>query len=144
PRVRHPKDLFSESFDPHILNGKVIIDLNNRDYANEVASASPKFFEKSLGEELQQNVPGARVVKAFTTIPMETLDTPADSLLKSGAQIFVAGGDLEAREIVARLAKDLGFGVIDLGYGSTAMRVAESLGDCIRYIMIDGGLGMGV
>jgi 8-hydroxy-5-deazaflavin:NADPH oxidoreductase len=81
------------------------------------------------------------VVKAFTTIPMETLDTSAEKLRSAGAQIFVAGADKEARDVVAALGRDLGFESVDLGGGGTAMRMAEALGDAIRFLMFEGADG---
>jgi 8-hydroxy-5-deazaflavin:NADPH oxidoreductase len=142
--VREPAQVFSAAFDTKNLDGKIIIDLNNRDYADAVGGENPKFFEKSLGEALQENLPKSKVVKAFMIIPMETLDTSAGTLRKDRAQIFVAGADEEARVVVKGLAADLGFESVDLGGGGTAMRVAEALGDAVRFIIIDGGLGVGV
>jgi 8-hydroxy-5-deazaflavin:NADPH oxidoreductase len=81
------------------------------------------------------------VVKAFTTIPMETLDTSAEKLRSSEAQIFVAGADKEARDVVAALGRDLGFESVDLGGGGTAMRMTEALGDAIRFLMFEGADG---
>ena len=122
------------------LDGKVIIDLNNRDYVSEVKGPDSKWFSRSLGEELQENLPKCTIVKCFNTIPMETLDVPAENLRASGAQVFVASNDKEAAKTVASLADDIGFNVVHLGGGPTAMRSADALGDVIRFILIDGGM----
>ena len=130
------------------LDGKVVIDLNNRDYATEVVGSDGgagggggTWFEQSLGEKLQANVPEAKVVKAFNTVAMEALDTSERALREAGAQIFVAGADDGSRKVVRDVAADLGWRSVDLGGGPTAMRAAEALGDVIRFAMIDGKLG---
>lgn len=124
------------------LDGKIIIDLNNRDYAEGVVGPEDsRWFDTSLGEVLQANAPKVRVVKAFNTVAMEALDTSADSLQKTGAQIFLAGDDDDARTVVRGLAAELGFESVDLGRGRVAMRAAEALGDVIRFVMIEGRQG---
>jgi len=121
------------------VDGKVVIDLNNRDFANDVRGGA--WFETSIAEELQAALPEARVVKAFNTIAMETFDTSPARLRDGGAQSFLAGGDAEAKQIVAMLLHDLGMEAVDLGTGPVAYRAAEALGDVVRLLIIDGGLG---
>lgn len=121
---------------PQAISGKVIIDLNNRDYRDVRDGA---WFAKSLAEVLQANFPANRIVKAFNTIPMEAFDIPREGLEDAFASTFVAGGDTAAREIVRALAKDIGFNAVDLGGSNAAMRAAEALGDAIRLLLIDGG-----
>lgn len=125
--------------DPAILDGKIVVDLNNRDYAVEARTGA--WFDQAIAERLQANAPGARVVKAFNTIAMESFDIPAEDLLRTGAQTFLAGDDAAAKDAVARIARDLGFIAVDLGGGPAAMRAAEALGDVIRLLMIDGQRG---
>lgn len=145
-RERDPAKVLGDDPDTlGLLDGKVVIDLNNRDYAGEVVGAGAEgggsWFVRSLGETLQANLPRSKVVKAFNTIAMEALDTSAERLRDAGAQIFVAGGDEEARGVVGRIAGALGWIVVDLGEGPTAMRCVEALGDVIRYAMIAGKMG---
>lgn len=137
PRERDPAKVMS---DIELLRGKIVVDLNNRDYANEVVGES-RWFDRSLGEILQSNLPYSHVVKCFNTVAMEAFDTSAESLRQAHAQVFVAGQDENARKEVRGLASELGFASIDLGGGKTAMRVAEALGDAVRFVMIDGGRG---
>ena len=144
-RERNPRNVLAES-DLGALAGKTILDLNNRDYANEVLSAEAKWFNVSLGEQLQANLPDASVIKAFNTIPMETLDTSVEALREAGAQAFIAGGKEgegkdEERAAIVGLIQGLGFEVVDLGTSRTAMRVADAMGDVVRFIMIDAGFG---
>jgi 8-hydroxy-5-deazaflavin:NADPH oxidoreductase len=141
-RVRDPLQVFSSAEIAAKLDGKIVVDLNNRDYAGGVVdNDDSRWFDTSLGEMLQDNMPKSHVVKAFNTIAMEVLDTSAESLKKSGAQIFVAGNDDEARDVVNELAADLGLESVDLGPGKVAMKAAEALGDVVRYFIIDRKLG---
>lgn len=137
PRERDPAKVMS---DVELLRRKIVVDLNNRDYANEVVSES-RWFDRSLGEILEANLPHSHLVKCFNTIAMEVLDTSSESLRQANAQIFVAGHDEDARGQVKELASELGLASIDLGGGKTAMRVAEALGDAVRFVMIYGGRG---
>jgi predicted dinucleotide-binding enzyme len=119
------------------LKGKVIVDLNNRSYLDDVLADGGRWFDKSLGETLQENLPDSHVVKAFNTIAMGVLDTSKDSLKDSGAQIFVAGNDDKARKIVSELSDSLGLEAVDLGPGKVAMKAAEALGDVVRYFILE-------
>ena len=167
-REQDPHRVLGPSADvPGILSDKIIIDLNNRDYATEVAGENvgedgkqkTRWFDVSLGEQLQESLrsAGARsaiVVKVFNTVAMEALDVSASRLRESGAQIFVASADdddsgsdgsssagKKARERVTAMTEALGWKVTDLGAGPAAMRGAEALGDIIRWMMIKQGMG---
>ncbi|MBC7794599.1 MAG: NAD(P)-binding domain-containing protein [Clostridia bacterium] len=122
-----------------VLDGKVLVDLNNRDYAKGVKANEP--VRESLVEALQRNAPKTRVVKAFNTIGMESFDTSRAALEKTGAQVFLAGDDADAKGLVSVIAADLGFASVDFGNGAVAMRIVEQLGDAIRWLMIDGKRG---
>lgn len=124
---------------PEALAGKIVIDLNNRDYSNDVRNGV--WFDTAIAEALQTNAPEARVVKAWNTIAMEAFDTDPDELRSAKAQTFIAGRDPEAKSMVAVLSEELGFEAVDLGSDPVAFRVAEALGDVIRFLMIDGGRG---
>jgi 8-hydroxy-5-deazaflavin:NADPH oxidoreductase len=128
------------------LDGKLILDLNNRDFSDEVMGGpeklGSKYFERSLGEQLQANLPFAHVVKAFNTVAMEALDTSPEKLRAANAQVFVAGCRAsEKRGLANDLVEELGFEAIDLGDGPTAVRIAEAMGDAVRYIMIENKKG---
>ena len=135
-RTPDPNDVFA---DPGSLDGKIVVDLNNRDYANDVKGGA--WFDVSIAEQLQAAAPRARIVKALNTIAMESFDTSVDLLRSAGAQTFLAGDDSQAKLVVGALVQDLGFEPVDVGAGPAALRAAEALGDVIRLLMIDGGLG---
>ena len=125
--------------DASLLDGRTVLDLNNRDYAEGVKTGA--WWTESIAERLQMAAPRARVVKALNTIAMETFDTAPETLRAAGAQSFVAGDDPAAKAAVGELLSDLGFLPVDLGSGSVSLRAAEALGDVIRLMMIDGGRG---
>jgi len=122
---------------PSLLDGKVLICINNRDYQ---AAREGAYFEEAIAEGLQANAPRARVVKAFNTIAMEAFDIAPERLREAGAQTFIAGDDAEAKAVVAGLAGELGLSAVDLGPVRLA-RAVEALADVIRLVMIDGRRG---
>ena len=141
-RERDPRTLLSGD-GLASLSGKLILDLNNRDYAADVADkGGVKLFDRSLSEQLQSNLPDAYVVKAFNTIAMEALDTSPTRLREAGAQIFVAAsGPSNVRALALQLVESLGFEPVDLGNGATPMRIAEALGDALRWLIIENKKG---
>lgn len=125
--------------DASLLDGRTMLDLNNRAYAEGVKTGA--WWTESIAERLQMAAPRARVVKALNTIAMETFDTAPETLRAAGAQSFVAGDDPAAKAAVGELLTDLGFLPVDLGSGPVSLRATEALGDVIRLMMIDGGRG---
>jgi predicted dinucleotide-binding enzyme len=125
--------------DPAVIDGKIVIDLNNRDYANDVQNAA--WFGESIAERLQAQAPKSHVVKALNLVAMETFNTSPEQLRASGAQIFIAGAHEPAKQIVAQLAAELGFDSVDVGAGRAAFRAVEALADVLRLLMIDRGKG---
>jgi 8-hydroxy-5-deazaflavin:NADPH oxidoreductase len=97
------------------LNGKVVIDA-----ANPLDSSQgfpPSLFVSntdSLAEQLQRELPEARIVKMFNTVNNQVMINPSG--LDSDTTIFVAGNDSAARQTASSLAADLGWtDVFDLG-----------------------------
>ena len=93
-RDPEPAQVFA---DPAVLDGKIVLDLNNRDYANEVQRGA--WFDAAIAERLQEAAPKAKVVKALNTIAMEAFDTSPDALREAGAQGSNAGPDPQARKL---------------------------------------------
>jgi len=117
------------------LNHKIVIDLNN--------SIIPPDFEYepvtiSHAERLQQQIPLARVVKAYNTFPQEIIELFPDRIRRFKIATFVAGDDQSARQVVLELSRELGLDPIDCGPLKRA-RLIEGLGDFIRFLLIGGG-----
>ncbi|MHA7066253.1 NADPH-dependent F420 reductase [Azospirillum argentinense] len=91
--------------------GRIVVDATN-------AIDFPAFTPKDLGGRLSSEVvadavPGARVVKAFNTLPAAVLaKDPNDG---GRRVLFLSGNDAAAKAAVAGLICRLGFAPIDLG-----------------------------
>lgn len=97
------------------LNGKVVIDTSNAlDFSH---GFPPSLFisnTDSLAEQLQRELPDARLVKMFNTMANEVMVNPRG--LGDDSTVFIAGNDAAARQTAASLAADLGWtDVFDLG-----------------------------
>ena len=100
------------------LNGKIVVDVTNPltdDYSDLTTSGV------SAAELLQQQLPGASVVKAFNTIFAARHSNPTENGQPLDA--FIAADDNAAKKAVSSLAESLGYRVIDAG----GLRMARSL-----------------
>ncbi|MEO5951838.1 MAG: NAD(P)-binding domain-containing protein [Chloroflexia bacterium] len=88
--------------------GKLVIDATNR--------FNPPV--PSLSEELAGWAEGALIVKAFNSAGFEVLENP--EFEGQQADTFICGDDANSKEIVTKLAQELGMGVIDAGELSSA------------------------
>ena len=100
------------------LNGRTIVDATNplNDSYSDLTTSGV-----SAAEQLQQQVPGASVVKAFNTIFAARHSSPVEAGQPLDA--FIAGDDAAAKKTVGELAQSLGYRVIDAG----GLRMARSL-----------------
>ncbi len=100
------------------LTGKTVVDVTNPltdDYSGLTTTGV------SAAEELQAQVPGAVVVKAFNTIFAGRHGNPTEGGQPLDA--FIAADDDVAKKAVGTLAESLGYRVIDAG----GLRMARSL-----------------
>jgi hypothetical protein len=100
------------------LNGKLLVDATNpiNGEMSDTFTAGT-----SHAEELQKQLPDARVVKAFNTILAARINAPQH---EGGAlDALLAGEDAAAKQTVAQLAESLGFGPRDAG----GLRMARAL-----------------
>ena len=97
------------------LDGKVVIDTSNPlDFSQGFPPSLFVSNTDSLAEQLQRELPQARVVKMFNTMANQVMVNPRG--LGSDSTIFVAGNDASARQTAASVAADLGWtDVFDLG-----------------------------
>lgn len=103
-----------------VLGGRTVIDVTNPLDETYTDLAT----DTSAGEEVQAEVPGAHVVKAFNTILASRHQQPSQD--GEPLDAFFAGDDPGAKEQVAELARSLGYRPIDVG--SIAMaRALEQL-----------------
>ena len=126
--------------DPDMLAGKIVLDPNNREPVPVGDYASPRPEGPSYAEQLQAAAPRTRVVKAFNTVVMRLLKEQPERLRASGAQVFLAGDDAEAKTVAVGLAADTGLGAVDLG-GLEAAWLAEALADTFRQAMRTSSAG---
>ena len=102
----------------HAFDGKVVIDTGNYYPQRDGKFAELENEETTSSELLASHLKGARLVKGFNTIWSEHLATQGDTgaALEKRRAIFIAGDDSEAKEIVARLIKEIGFAAVDTGF----------------------------
>jgi 8-hydroxy-5-deazaflavin:NADPH oxidoreductase len=128
--------------EPRTLEGRVVIDCNNSavyglDAVDPEGRPGIHFASivPSLAERLAAELCGARLVKAFNTIPSVLLDLPDAELRAAQIAVFIAGDDAEARRVAAELAIAIGFAAVDCGTLEQA-RLLESLADVVRHQII--------
>jgi predicted dinucleotide-binding enzyme len=103
---------------PHVLRaagtlrGKLLIDCTNPMTASDDALAVGHRI--SGGELVARRAPGARVVKAFNTVPAELLRAGPGALPEQPGVCY-CGDDAGANRAVARLIRQIGFEPVDCG-----------------------------
>jgi 8-hydroxy-5-deazaflavin:NADPH oxidoreductase len=114
-------------------NSRVVVDCTN-------AIDFPSFTPRALGgrpssELVAEWVQGARVVKAFNTLPAAILAQPASS---AGGHrvVFLSGNEDSAKQDVAQLATSFGFAPIDLGTMSVGGRLQQFGGALVGHNFI--------
>ncbi|BAY97351.1 NADP oxidoreductase coenzyme f420-dependent [Tolypothrix tenuis PCC 7101] len=101
-----------------LMSDKILIDSTNR------MIPPPPDTTGSAAEDIARALPGAKVIKAFSTLGANNLTN-----LKFGsedASTFICGDDPKAKAIVTQLGEELGFDVVDAGLLNTAPLI-ESL-----------------
>ena len=92
--------------------GRILVDATNR-----VASYSPLALGDISGRTSSEIVadlaPGAKVVKAFNSVPMAWISDFSAS--KPRTVLFISGDDADAKKPVHNLIEEIGFESIDLG-----------------------------
>ncbi len=118
-----------------VVDDKIVIDVTNcLDPHGDLAIG----FRTSGAEELQKELPLAKVVKAFNTVFAQNQSTGriGDAMLTA----FVAGDSVEAKEKVMSLASEIGFEPVDCGPLKSA-RYLEPMG--MQLIQLGYGMQMG-
>jgi predicted dinucleotide-binding enzyme len=89
------------------LDGKVVVDVSNR------PTPTPDGAPTSIAEELQTQVPSARVVKAFNTAFASRQANPQVAGIAPDG--YVAGDDAAAKQTVLDVVESIGFRPVDAG-----------------------------
>jgi predicted dinucleotide-binding enzyme len=98
------------------LSGKIVVDATNplNSYgADRPPSGLTIGLTTSAAEQIAGWAPGARVVKGFNTLRAALFGDPVFD--GQAASMFLCSDDVEAKEVVAGLAEELGFDVVDAG-----------------------------
>jgi 8-hydroxy-5-deazaflavin:NADPH oxidoreductase len=98
---------------PQNFEGKVLLDATN---PLDFSTGAPRLFigfDDSLGEQIQRQLPGARVVKAFNTVGNALFYQP--QLPGGPPDMFICGNDDDAKKIAGQVCDAFGWGVIDIG-----------------------------
>ncbi len=102
------------------LEGKVLIDVANPlDFSRGFPPSLTVCNTDSLGEQIQREVPGARVVKALNTVNSDVMVNP--SMVPGSHELFICGNDAGAKAEVVKLLRSFGWQQpIDVGDISAA------------------------
>jgi predicted dinucleotide-binding enzyme len=100
--------------EPELLRNKIVIDAMNP-YRPDGG-----FYDltgSTSSEEVLKRIPGSRLVKSFNTIYYVHLASRGNVALPIDERhtIYLAGDDVEAKAVVARLIEQIGFAAIDTG-----------------------------
>jgi len=98
--------------------GKVVVDVSNR------PTPDPAGASTSLAEELQAQLPGSKVIKAFNTLFASRQANPSMSGI--AADGYVAGDDEPAKQTVLEVVESIGFRPVDAG-SLAAARTLEGM-----------------
>jgi predicted dinucleotide-binding enzyme len=112
------------------FDDKVVIDATN---PLDFSTGAPKLFigfEDSLGEQVQRQLRGARVVKAFNTVGNALFFKP--DLPGGPPDMFICGDDENAKRTVGQVCAAFGWGVIDIG-GIDGARYLEPM--CLTWVL---------
>ena len=109
-------------------SGRVIVDTTNR-FASYEPPSIGDVSGRTSSEIVADLAPGAKVVKAFNSVPMSWISDFSPT--KPRTALFISGDDPEAKRQVAALIDQIGFGSIDLGslaIGGRLQQVGGPLG----------------
>lgn len=91
--------------------GRVLIDATNR--FENMEPLVGELSGKNSSEIVAQYAPGARVIKAFNSVPMEWIKNYTEE--KPKTVLFMSGDDIQTKQVLQEIWENLGFACIDLG-----------------------------
>jgi 8-hydroxy-5-deazaflavin:NADPH oxidoreductase len=92
--------------------GRILVDTTNR-LAGFTPLTIGDISGRTSSEIVADLAPGARVVKAFNSVPMAWISDFSSS--KPRTVLFISGDDLDAKKPVRNLIEEIGFESVDLG-----------------------------
>ena len=125
---------------PRALAGKVVIDCNNTDLDGDMRPIEGDPAGPTLAEQLAGDVPDARIVKAFTSVPHRIIELDRETLAPYRISVLLCADDATAKAEVKGLAEELGFVGIDCG-SLKRSRVVDGATDFLRFQIAGMGLG---
>ena len=140
------RDVFPSSLlgKPEAFAGKIVLDCNNSAILGDPDRRPGVHFTTpipSLAECLAADAQGARVVKAFNTVPSKIIELDREKLASHRVSVFLCSDDPQAKSVVSGLAEELGFVSVDSGELERA-QLAEAVADFIRFQILGMGLGL--
>ncbi|MFA5944334.1 MAG: NAD(P)-binding domain-containing protein [Candidatus Thermoplasmatota archaeon] len=109
---------------PDNLAGKLVLDTSNPLEFGANGAHKPKSIPDSCMQVAQRAAPKARFVKAWNCTPGHLMVNPKTP---GGGDQLICGDDAKAKEQAAKILKDFGWGVADVGDASMAPYV-EGMG----------------
>lgn len=91
--------------------GRVLIDATNRFENTEPLLG--EWSGKNSSEIVAQYAPGAHVIKAFNSVPMEWIKDYTEE--KPKTVLFMSGDDIQVKQVLKEIWEKIGFACIDLG-----------------------------
>jgi len=107
---------FYSSLPIHLLADKIVVDVSNRNKVRRDES------EESQAEMLARLLPFSRVVKSFNVLSAYSLENGG---LQGSKQVYVAGDDAEARDVVSSIVRNSGFTPVDTGSLVSAREIED-------------------
>jgi 8-hydroxy-5-deazaflavin:NADPH oxidoreductase len=115
---------------PATLAGKLVIDVTNPlIYETGKMPRLALGHTDSGGEQVQRWLPQSKVVKAFNTVGSAHMVEP--KFPGGPPDMFICGDDASAKQVVAGICKNFGWGVVEVG-GIEGARLLEPL--CILWV----------
>ncbi len=97
------------------FKNKIVIDVTNPlDFSQGMPPKFTAVLGSSGGEQIQERLPGSKVVKAFNTVSAYIMCNPQRE--EGIPDLFIAGNDEEAKKIVSSFAEEWGWkNIVDMG-----------------------------
>jgi predicted dinucleotide-binding enzyme len=102
------------------LAGKVVLDANNA-VAGRDGAIADEVERNGIGVTSQKYLPGARLVRAFNTLPYTIFEREANRAAPRLA-VPIAGDDQQAVQVAVGLVRDAGFDPVEVGKLADARR----------------------